>query len=270
MHNINDASNQFSNVVCITSAIHKQNNKKYSNKNPKQINLKENKKKIQENSYENILNKILESKENSEIVHQKSQNNLRTDKINIGKHKKEISTDNYQRRKSETGNLPFYNDKNLKIPQRSAFYANGQLKNQFYNNNNNNQELFSEASKPGSQLSLKNKNSFKNLLINNNKCINIKIFKKVEMEKVMNFELLSDIERFNNHHSLKNNPFLYVTNQIVNINKKNINNINDYDYIKKNSEMIQTEPWVLENMSDMKFTINNNVKKNFFMLFLIQ
>lgn len=130
--------------------------------------------------------------------------------------------------------------------------------------------MFSEASKPGSQLSLKNKNSFKNLLINNNKCINIKIFKKVEMEKVMNFELLSDIERFNNHHSLKNNPFLYVTNQIVNINKKNINNINDYDYIKKNSEMIQTEPWVLENMSDMKFTINNNVKKNFFMLFLIQ
>ena len=81
----------------------------------------------------------------------------------------------------------------------------------------------------------------------------------------MNFELLSDIERFNNHHSLKNNPFLYVTNQIVNINKKNINNINDYDYIKKNSEMIQTEPWVLENMSDMKFTINNNVKKKNFL-----
>jgi hypothetical protein len=263
MHNINDASNQFSNVVCITSAIHKQNNKKYSNKNPKQINLKENKKKIQENSYENILNKILESKENSEIIHQKSQNNLRTDKINISKHKKEISTDNYQRRKSETGNLPFYNDKNLKIPQRSAFYANGQLKNQFCNNNNN-QDLFSEVSQPGSLLSLKNKNSFKNSLINNNKCINIKIFKKVEMEKVMNFELLSDIERFNNH-PLKNNPFLYVTNQIVNINKKNINNINDYDYIKKNSEMIQTEPWVLENMSDMKFTINNNVKKKNFL-----
>ena len=94
--------------------------------------------------------------------------------------------------------------------------------------------MFSEASKPGSQLSLKNKNSFKNSLINNNKCINIKIFKKVEMEKVMNFELLSDIERFNNH-PLKNNPFLYVTNQIVNINKKNIINKVDKDIINSNN-----------------------------------
>ncbi len=152
-----------------------------------------------------------------------------------------------------------FNDKYLKIPQKSAFYANGKLK---VNTNSHIYDLtLSEMSNPSSQLSegvsISNRNN------------GIKIFKKVEKVNEMNFEISTNKNK--NYNNLqKKNSLLLITNQIVEINKKNINNLKDkiYEPNKENcEEFIQTEPWLMKNICEMKFTINTPKKRSFLCCF---
>ncbi len=251
--NINDATNIFSNVKYIQPSISKTNSKKSLNKNIKKTltkkefyNKKEN---AFNNSYENILNKISETKSSEEnsLHHLKSTNNLL-------KNKKEIATQ--ERRNSAVNKNMLINDKKLKIPSKSSFNANGKLKS---NTNSKVCDLtLSEMSKPDSQLS-------EAVSINSNN--GVKIFKKVAKINVMNFE----ISRKKNYNNLQNkNSLVLVSNQIVNINKKNINNLKDkiYEPNKENcEEFIQTEPWLMKNICEMKFTINTPKKRSFLCCF---
>jgi hypothetical protein len=252
--NINDASNHFSNVKYIQPIISKSNSRKSLNKILKIATTKKelyNKKENElNNSYENILNKILESKpsEINSVHYLKSSNNLT-------KNKKETAT--LERRISLKNKNLFSNDKNLKIPQISSFYSNGKLKS---NKNSNYYDLtLSEMSKQGSQFS-------EPVSINNSNN-GVKIFKKVAKINVMNFE----ISRKKNYNNLQNkNSLVLVSNQIVNINKKNINNLKDkiYEPNKENcEEFIQTEPWLMKNICEMKFTINTPKKRSFLCCF---
>lgn len=255
--NINDATNHFSNVKYIPQTVSKTSSKKSLNKILKKISTKkelydknENENELI-NSYENILNKILDPK-SSEVNsnhHLKSSNNL-------AKKKKEITTPE-RRRKSAANKNFLINDKNLKIPQKSAFYANGKLK---VNSHSHIYDLtLSEMSKPSSQfseaVSISNRNN------------GIKIFKKVEKVNEMNFEIPTN--RNKNYNNLqKKNSLLLVSNQIVNINNKNINNLKDNICEQnKGEEYIQTEPWLMKNICEMKFTINTPKKRSFFCCF---
>ena len=250
--NINDATNHFSNVKYIEPSISKTSSKKSINKILKKVSTKKElyDKKENEliNSYENILNKILESKpsEINSVHYLKSSNNLT-------KNKKETAT--LERRISVKNKNLFSNDKNLKIPQISSFYSNGKLKS---NKNSNYYDLtLSEMSKQGSQFS-------EPVSINNSNN-GVKIFKKVEKVNVMNFQITSKRNKYyNNLHN--QNSLVFVTNQIVNINKKNKNALKDNIYepiIKNCEEIIQTEPWSMKNICEMKFTINKPKKRSF-------
>ena len=254
--NINDATNHFSNVKYIEPSISKTSSKKSINKILKKVSTKKElyDKKENEliNSYENILNKILDSKSSkvNSNHHLKSSNN-------IAKKKKEITTPEKRRKSAVNKNLLIFNDKYLKIPQKSAFYANGKLK---VNTNSHIYDLtLSEMSNPSSQLSegvsISNRNN------------GIKIFKKVEKVNEMNFEISTN--RNKNYNNLqKKNSLLLITNQIVEINKKNINNLKDKICEQnKGEEFIQTEPWLMKNICEMKFTINTSKKRSFFCCF---
>ena len=248
--NINDASDQFSNVRLIQPSNHKQ--KQISKNNLKQKNtFKE--KEEDNNSYENILNKILElkPKEKKEIGHHKSECNFN---IKISKTKKEFSFPNLNiRRQSDmTKNNVEKNTHNVKYPQRSAFLGNKKFKPLYSNNQDLNYSIHSHLSSHKSGIE---------------PITEVNIFKIVEKEKVINFQIVS--QKKNNPNNNSGNSIVLVTNKIVNINKKNINNINEnnFDKHKNFDAFIQTEPWPLENICQMKFTINTPKKKKFLCCF---
>ena len=92
----------------------------------------------------------------------------------------------------------------------------------------------------------------------------VKIFHKVQKENVINFVIESNMN-YSKQLNNSNSVFL-VTNQIVNINKKDYDSIKENQIEKNKADLgIQTEPWITKNINQMTFTIKDNHKKNKFL-----
>ena len=247
---INDATDKFSNLKHIQPIIRTQYNKRQSliKINPKKdTQIKKNE--INENnSYEYIINRIMEperkNKKGKKNIQQVSQNNKT---MKIIKTKKEISPPNFLRRKSEMYKLNFLRDK-LKIPKIGF-------------------NLYHKPKPTISNLHELNLSLKSCQILHKTECepINeVKIFHKVQKENVINFVIESNMN-YSKQLNNSNSVFL-VTNQIVNINKKDYDSINENQIEKNKADLgIQTEPWITKNINQMTFTIKDNHKKKKFL-----
>lgn len=246
---INEASGKFSNIKYFQPTIYNQITKRQTlNKNYSKKDIQNKKKDIDENnSYENIINRIMEPEKKNKKEKKSIQSNYQ-EIIKTLKKKKSISPPIILRRKSEFHKYHFFGDNNLKLP----------LKN-YYNIHHNSKPIITN---------LQELNLTLNSCITSNKSKGEKInegniFHKIEKENVINFVIESNQ---NYSRQLNNGSIFLVNNQIVNIDKKDLNNINENRILKNKSDLcIQTEPWITENISQMKFTIKDNYKKKRFL-----
>jgi hypothetical protein len=241
---INDATDNFLNVKYIQPIIYNQYNKRQSlvkNNYKKSLQYKIND--IDENnSYENIINRIMEPERKNKKLKKINEN------IKIIKEKKEISPTKFLRRKSEIKNHNFFGDKNRKLP-KNIFNLNHKTKPTITN--------LHELNLSSNSGQISNKNEYEQIN-------EVNIFEKVEKENVINFAIESN-HNYSKQLNNGNSVFL-VTNQIVNINKKDFNIINENQIdIIKSDLCIQTDPWITENINQIKFTIKDNHKKKKFL-----